>query len=613
MPDHVQNQPTPIEDYALIGDRRTAALVSKSGSIDWLCLPHFDSPAVFAALLGTPRHGRWLIGPKELHATNSRPADDAVRTTRRYLDGTLALETIHRTSTGTVRVLDLMPVTDGRVDVVRIVEGLEGSVTLTHEFIIRFGYGRIAPWVHRETDDSTHGCGQLIRAIAGPDMVVLRGPVLPTASHHRHVGELQVEAGDRLAFDLTWAPSFREVPSGLDIDSRVDQTLAESRQWLGACTYTGPYDEAVRTSLLALRALTDRETGGIVAAATTSLPEDFGGERNWDYRFTWLRDASMTVGAMLATGMLDHTNTWRDWLLRAIAADPQDLQIMYTVDGGRDLPERTLDHLPGYAGSRPVRIGNRAVGQRQSDVLGEVMVCLEQLRHAGGQTDRDSWSMQRLLVEHLETRWQEPDHGLWEIRGEPRHFTHSRVYVWAAFDRAVRAVEEYGFAAPVDRWRQARDAVREEILTRGYHRELNTFTQHYGTTEVDASLLLLPAVGFIAGDDPRMVGTIARIESELIRDGLVLRYRATSGVDGLPGDEHPFLACSFWLVTAYALMGRVDDAHALMRKLLTLRNDVGLLSEEYDPAGSRQVGNFPQALTHLALVNAALVLRETRP
>ncbi len=589
----------PIEDYALIGDRRTAALVSRAGSIDWLCLPQFDSPACFAALLGTPENGRWLIGPAA-----------QARTTRRYLDGTLALEATHETDTGVVTVLDVMPSGDDRVDLIRTITGIQGTVTLTHELIIRFGYGRIAPWINRRTDTAHRLGGELIRAIAGPDMVVLRGPTLPKGAAHRHRGELVVHAGDELVFNLTWSPSYAGVPEPLDLTERIDQTLTESRQWLAECTYQGPYTEAVHTSLLTLRAMTDELTGGIVAAPTTSLPEDFGGERNWDYRYCWLRDASHTVNALVGTGMTDHVYAWRDWLLRAIAGDPQDLQIMYTVDGSRDLPERTLDYLPGYAQSRPVRVGNSAVDQRQSDVVGEVMMCLERLRDVGITPTRSAWGMQCALVNNLATRWQEPDSGLWEIRGPKRNFTHSRVHVWAAFDRGVQAAERHHLPAPLDLWRTVRDTVREEILERGYNAELNTFTQHYDTTEVDASLLLIPAVGFLPADDPRFVGTVERIEKDLLRDGLVRRYRTQSGVDGLAGDEHPFLVCSFWLVSAYAMMGRIDDASALMERLLSLRNDLGLLSEEYDPIGRRQVGNFPQAFSHLGLVGAAVALQQ---
>ncbi|MCW2757536.1 MAG: glycoside hydrolase family 15 protein [Nocardioidaceae bacterium] len=589
--------PLPIEDYAALGDGHTMALVGRDGSIDWLCLPRFDSEACFAALLGGPEHGRWLIGPSGEH-----------RSERRYVGDTGVLETTYTTDTGTVVVTDLMPIDDHRADVVRSVVGVSGSVRMVHEWTVRFDYGRVRPWVHRER----RGDHELIVAAAGPDKLVLRGPRMPVPVDGHHRDEFHVNEGDELIFSTTWIPAHREVPELLPFGDRITATLREHQEWADACVYDGPWRAAVVRSLVTLRGLTHVDTGGIVAAPTTSLPEAFGGARNWDYRYFWLRDASLTLDALLAAGRSGSARLWRGWLLRAVAGDPEDLQIMYTVDGGRRLPERELDHLPGYEDSRPVRVGNAAVDQRQNDVLGEVMSALHHAREQGLQETADSWAMQRSLVEELAEHWQEPDQGLWEIRGEPRLFTHSRVMVWCAFDRAVRAVEEHGVEGPVDRWRSLRDQVRAEVLDRGYDETRGTFVQHYDTTEVDASLLVLPQVGFLAGDDPRMLGTIRAIEEDLLVDGLLQRYRTSSGVDGLAGEENAFLACSFWLVHAYALAGRDDDATRLMNHLVGLSNDVGLLSEEYDVAAGRMAGNFPQAFSHLALVGAAMALSRKR-
>jgi GH15 family glucan-1,4-alpha-glucosidase len=590
-----QPQSTPIEEYAVLGDTETAALVSRGGSIDWLCLPRFDSPACFAALLGTPEHGRWLLGPK-----------GTARSTRRYVENSFVLETIHETDTGAVKVLDLMPLRDGRADIIRSVEGLRGHVTMRHEWIVRFDYGTVRPWVSRGVGHRLDG--EVISAVAGPDMLVLRGSRLPHARDGRHEDEFDVAAGETHTFSTTWFPSFERVPPPLDIDSRIAQTIQWSNEWAARCDYQGPYRELVVRSLLTLRSMTHSRFGGIVAAPTTSLPEDFGGERNWDYRYCWLRDASLTLEALLASGYVDEARLWRNWLLRAVAGDPEDLQIMYAIDGSRRLPERTLDHLPGYAGSVPVRIGNGAVDQRQSDVLGEVMIALDEARARGLEVSPQAWAMQRVLVENLARHWQEPDNGLWEIRGPLRHFTHSRVMVWAAFDRAVRGVETWGLDGPVEEWRELRDRVRDEILKKGFNSERNTFTQHYDTDQVDASLLLIPLVGFLPADDPRVLGTVAAIEGDLLRGGLVLRYRTESGVDGLVGDEHAFLACSWWLVSAYAACGQLDKARDLMDRLVALFNDVGLISEEYDPHGKRMVGNFPRAFSHLAFIGAAHAL-----
>jgi GH15 family glucan-1,4-alpha-glucosidase len=585
----------PIEDYALIGDRGTAALVGKDGSIDWLCLPRFDSSACFAALLGTEDNGRWLLGP----------ADEVESTSRRYVDGTALLETTFTTAGGEVVLLDLMPTGDDRADVVRRLTCTRGTVRIRHDWVVRTDYGRVRPWVTRE---KAHG-NNLIVAVAGPDKIVLFGPRLPRAKGGHHVDEFEMREGDALTFSTTWVRSWRDIPEPLGFDERIAATTDAQREWSVRSPDDVPHADMVRRSLLTLLLMTHEETGGIVAAPTTSLPEDFGGERNWDYRFCWLRDAALTLESLLGAGYAEEAYHWRQWLLRAVAGDPADLQIMYTVDGGRQLPEREVPHLAGYADSRPVRIGNGAVSQRQNDVLGEVMIALELARRAGLDETPNSWSLQRALVEELADHWDEPDNGLWEIRGPQRHFTHSRVMVWVAFDRAVKAVEDHGLEGPADRWRDLRDRVREEILDKGYDSERGTFTQHYDTREVDASLLTIPLVGFLPGDDPRVLGTIDAVTEDLMSDGLLLRYRTETGVDGLPGDEHPFLACSFWLVSALAQAGRRDAATELMDRLCGLANDVGLLSEEYDPAHERMVGNFPQAFSHLTLVQAALTLR----
>ncbi len=582
----------PIEDYALIGDRHTAALVGKNGSIDWLCLPRFDSPACFAGLLGDDSHGHWQLCPTTDYEVS-----------RTYVDGSAALGTTFTTSDGTVTLLDVMPTGDNRADVVRMVTGIEGKVRLRHEWVVRLDYGRIVPWVRRRDIRGEHA----LTAVAGPDKLILRGSRLPIGDKYRHVDEFDVEAGETLTFSMTWIPSYERTPASAE--PPIVATIAAEREWAGRCHDDVPHVDVVRRSLLTLRLLTHELTGGVVAAPTTSLPEEFGGERNWDYRYCWLRDAALTIESLIDAGYTDEARFWRHWLLRAVAGDPDDLQIMYAVDGARHLPEHTLEHLPGYAGSRPVRIGNAAVEQKQTDVLGEVMIALSAARAAGLDDDEDAWDLQRSLVSRLIDTWQEPDHGLWEIRGPRRRFTHSQVMVWAAFDRAVRAVEEEGLEGPVDQWREARDQVRDEVMTRGFDSGRNTFTQHFDTDEVDASLLVLPLTGFIAGDDPRMLGTIEAIEKDLMRDGLLMRYRTETDVDGLPGDEHPFLACSFWLVSAYALAGRLDDANALFDRLVGLVNDVGLLSEEYDPRERRMVGNFPQAFSHLTLVQAAFQLR----
>jgi len=582
--------PVPVAEYAVIGDGRTTALVSRRGSLDWLCLPHVDSAACFARLLGTEDHGRWLL-----------TVPDADEVTRRYLDDSFVLETTYRSPTGTAVVTDSMPINDGRADVVRRLRCTEGTVRVRHEWVVRFGYGAVEPWVTR-----TRAPDEAIRAVAGPDSLTLRGTRLPRARDHRHGDELEVRAGDELVLDLTWTPSWEPVPPPLPAAARVDATRVAWGLWARAARYAGPHREAVVRSLLVLRLLTDFETGGIAAAATTSLPEDPGGERNWDYRYCWLRDAAMTLEALLEQGFREEATQWRDWLLRAVAGDPADVQIMYRIDGGRDLPERELAHLPGYAGARPVRIGNAAVTQVQNDVLGEVMCALHDARRAGVAESADSWSLQRHLVDELLRHWREPDRGIWEVRGAPRHFVHSKVMAWAAVDRAVRAVEEHGLDGPVERWRAARAEIRDDVLAHGWDARRGTFVQSYGATHTDAALLQLVQVGFLPPDDPRVRATVAAIRAELeVAPGLLRRYRTDRTDDGVPGDEQAFLACSFWLADALARTGEADEACAVLDTLVALTNDVGLLAEQYDPATGRMAGNVPQALSHLALVRAA--------
>ncbi|WP_025157330.1 glycoside hydrolase family 15 protein [Leifsonia aquatica] len=585
----------PIEEYALISDCFTGALVGKDGSIDWLCLPRYDSASMFGALLGTEDHGRWLVAP----------ADATAKSTRHYEGDTMILVTRWRTDDGEVEVTDALPMGDHRADVVRRVRGVRGSVRMQQDLRIRFGYASAVPWVRKDTAEHPSA----LVAVAGPDAIVVRGPVLHAADHSHH-GEFTVKAGEIVDLSLTWFPSHRSTPEPPDVDRALQQTRDWWTTWAEGCSHDGPYRDEVVRSLLLLRALTHLETGGIVAAATTSLPESFGGERNWDYRYVWLRDASLTIAVLLAHGYDDYVDHWRDWLLRAIAGDPADVQIMYGLSGERDLGERELTSLPGYQGAHPVRVGNGASTQFQADVIGEVMLALDHGRRNGDDETRFSWALQRALMGYLEEHWREPDHGIWEIRGEPQVFTHSRALVWAAFDCAVRAVERDGLDGPVVRWRTLRDEVRADIEANGFDPERRTYVQHYGAREVDASLLQLAQVGYCDWEDPRMLGTVRAIEEDLLRDGLVLRYRTEKGVDGLPPGEHPFLACSFWLVEQYARSHRLDDARRLMDRLVSLANDVGMLSEEYDVEGRSQAGNTPQALTHLTLVRAADAIAE---
>jgi GH15 family glucan-1,4-alpha-glucosidase len=591
--------PLPIEGYALIGDCHTAALVGRDGSIDWLCLPRFDSPAMFAALLGDPGNGRWLLAP----------AGEVTRTTRSYLGDSFVLSTLWETSTGEVEVIDLMPLGDHRADVLRRIRGVRGTVTMRQELEIRFGYGATVPWVRRIADRDG---APAILAVGGPNAVLLRGGPMPAAAGLRHVGHFDVTAGEIVDLSITWYPSHRDIPRRIDPKLGLDRTLGWWQDWADRAACSGRYAAQVRRSLLVLRALTHADTGGIVAAATTSLPEQFGGSRNWDYRYCWLRDAALTLEALMGHGYLDEARGWRGWLLRAIAGDPGDVQVVYGLAGERDLLEREVPHLAGYGGSRPVRIGNGAVGQYQADVLGEVMVALENTRAAGIDEDEFSWPLQLALLDFIERNWRRPDHGIWEIRGPARLFTHSRVMIWAAFDRAVRAVRLHGLPGPVDRWERMRDTVRDEIEVRGFDAGRGTYTQVLDGTAVDASLLQLAQVGYLAPDDERMLGTVAAIEEDLLRGGLVLRYLTEHGIDGLPPGEHPFLACSFWLAEQYARSGRRRDARALMDRLVAMANDVGLMSEEYDVDAGRHAGNTPQALSHLALVRAADSLDEER-
>ena len=590
-----------IEDYALLSDCHTAALVGKDGSIDWLCLPRYDSASTFGALLGTEDHGRWLLAP----------VGEATMTRREYLGHTFILWTTWSTPTGEVEITEFMGQGNRRADVVRRVRGIRGTVTMGQELRVRFGYATAIPWIRQVRDDDDP---RLI-AVAGPDSIVLRGPRL-SPSDHQHTGEFTVAAGETVDMVLTWYPSHRQAPERMDVDAALENTTAWWEGWASTISYTGPHYKQVVRSLLVLRALSHEDTGGIVAAATTSLPEEFGGTRNWDYRYVWLRDASLTLEVLLDHGFDDEALNWRSWLLRAIAGDPNDVQIMYGLSGERYLPERELLSLPGYEGATPVREGNGAVTQYQADVIGEVMVALQKARDAGVTETEYSWGLQRALLAFIQENWERKDQGIWEIRGPERYFTHSRVMMWAALDRGIQGVQKHGLAGPVEDWIALRDTLRAEIDERGVDPEHGGFVQYYGTEETDASLLVLPQVQFCTHDDPRMLATVKVLEKTLMRGGLLLRYDTSHGVDGLPPGEHPFLACSFWLVEQYAHTGRVDDASALMERLCSFASEMGLLSEEYDVDSARQAGNTPQALSHLALVRAADALaapREVNP
>ncbi|MGQ4429682.1 MULTISPECIES: glycoside hydrolase family 15 protein [unclassified Streptomyces] len=584
-----------IEDYALIGDEQTAALIGMDGSVDWLCLPRFDSAACFARLLGDEDNGHWRIAP-----------EGADRCTRRaYRPDTLVLDTEWETAEGTIRVTDLMPQRHRAPDVVRIVEGLSGKVTVRSTLRLRFDYGAVVPWMRRS--DGHHV------AVAGPDSVWLRSePEVHTWGEDFSThSEFTVEAGEKVAFVLTWHPSHEPRPALVDPYESLRTSVSDWERWAARCRYDGPYRDVVVRSLITLKALTYRPTGGIVAAATTSLPEEMGGVRNWDYRYCWLRDSTLTLGALVSAGYHKEAEAWRDWLLRAVAGDPADLQIMYGVAGERRLPEFELPHLSGFGGSAPVRIGNGAVSQLQLDVYGEVMDSLWLARRAGLSPKPHMWSLQSVLLDWLRDQWKQPDEGLWEVRGGRRHFVHSKVMVWVAADRAVRTLEEYAdLSGDLEGWRELRDEVHRDVCEKGYDPERNTFTQYYGSQELDAALLLIPRFGFLPADDPRVVGTVDAVREALGHDGFVRRYdtAADTPVDGLPGDEGAFLACSFWLVDALQMTGRRKEARVLFERLVGLANDVGLLAEEYDPVAGRQLGNFPQAFSHIGLVNTALAL-----
>jgi GH15 family glucan-1,4-alpha-glucosidase len=579
-----------IEDYAVIGDTQTVALVGCDGSIDWMCAPRFDSDACFAALLGGTRDGRWLLAPR----------GGGRRVTRRYREGTLVLETEIESDDGVVRITDCMPPRQRDVDLVRLVEALRGSVALRLELTPRFGYGAARPWIR------VHGATAL--AIAGPDALCLRGAV-PLERRGGTVGaDFVLHEGTNAAFTLTWYPSHEPPPRALDARQALQETELFWRGWISSCRYAGEWGAAVERSLLTLKALTYAPTGGVIAAATTSLPEQLGGARNWDYRFCWLRDAAFTLHALMGAGFTREAGAWSDWLVRAVAGEPAAVQSVYGVAGERRLTELELPWLPGYEDSRPVRVGNGAISQLQIDVFGEVMDCLHLARRSGLKAEEDAWDVQRALLAQLEAVWREPDEGIWEIRGPRRHFTHSKVMAWVAVDRALRDAQRFRLPCPTSQWSRLRDEIHAEVCRAAWSPERNAFLQSYGSRELDASLLLIPLVGFLPASDPRVRGTIEAIERELVTDGLVRRYRTCSGIDGLSGEEGAFLPCSFWLADCYGLLGRTEEARGLFEHLLSLRNDVGLLSEEYDTSARRLVGNFPQAFSHVALINSAQYL-----
>jgi GH15 family glucan-1,4-alpha-glucosidase len=588
-----------IEDYALIGDMQTAALVCRDGTVDWLCLPRFDSHAIFAGLLGTEDHGFWRLGPA--HAAGTEPPTAA---RRGYLGDSLILESEWDTLHGTVRVTDFMPPRDGAPQLTRIVEGVSGRVRMRSALRMRFSYGRITPWVHKVD-------GRTV-AVAGPDSVWLDSEAETYGEDLTTYSDFTVAPGERIAFTIQWQPSHKDQPPVPDPRGALEATRDFWREWVEHCTYHGPYREAVVRSLITLKALTYAPTGGIVAAPTTSLPEEIGGVRNWDYRYTWLRDAAITLSSLLRTGYREEARAWREWLLRAVAGDPENLQIMYGIAGERELGEAELDWLPGYENSTPVRVGNGAAHQLQLDVYGEVTEALH-LAHMTGLARNDYASLLQLkLIQYLENHWDEPDEGIWEVRGPRRHFVHSKVMAWVAVDRTIKLLESGEADGPLEKWRELRDDIHRDVCERGYDAERNTFTQSYGSKELDASLLLIPQMGFLPPDDKRVIGTIEAIQRELsTTDGFILRYPTdgdSAGLDGLPGDEGAFLACSFWMADDLAMIGRVDEARKLFEKLLALRNDLGLLAEEWDPRLQRQVGNFPQAFSHVPLIDTALRL-----
>jgi GH15 family glucan-1,4-alpha-glucosidase len=589
--------PMAIEDYGLVGDCKTAALIGRDGSIDWLCWPRFDSAACFASLLGNAENGRWSI----------RPADGSCQSSRSYLGDTMVLETVFTTPEGTFAVIDFMPIGRSDTSVIRIVEGRTGRVRIHMNLIVRFDYGSAVPWVTRLANDNG------VQAVAGPNLVSLRSSVRLDGENLSTGADFNIASGERVPFVLTYGPSHLDPPPAIDPYAALAQTLAYWGQWSARCSYHGRRREAVIRSLLTLKALTFAETGGIVAAPTTSLPERIGATRNWDYRYCWVRDATLTLTALMGAGYFNEAKDWRNWLHRAVAGSPEAVQIMYGIAGERRLDEWEIPWLPGYQNSAPVRVGNAASGQLQLDVWGEMMDALHLAREGDLASLPSAWSLQCMALEHLEKIWQDPDDGIWEVRGGRKHFTHSKVMAWVAFDRTIRDAEKYSLEAPVERWRVVRDEIRQTICEKGYNAERGTFTQSFGSNELDASLLLIPTVGFLPADDPRVARTVTAIELELVSDGFVLRYRTESGADGLPAGEGVFLACSFWLADVYQLQGRVAEADALVDRILALRNDLGLLSEEYDTKTGRQVGNFPQAFSHLALVRTALSLHHEEP
>jgi GH15 family glucan-1,4-alpha-glucosidase len=586
---------SPIEDYALIGDCQSAALVSRDGSIDWLCWPRFDSEACFAALLGTPDNGRWLVAPRE----------EGARITRRYRPDTLILETHFETPDGAATLVDFMPHGSPQSEIIRIVHGTRGKLAMHTELILRFGYGAIVPWVTRLENGAT-------RAIAGPDMVILRTPVHVKGKGMTTVGEFTVGRGETIPLVLTYDRSHNPLPEASDPTAALEQTEKFWTEWAAKCRPAGEWSDTVRRSVITLKALTYEPTGGIVAAPTTSLPEKIGGERNWDYRYCWLRDATLTLLGTMHAGYYKEADAWREWLLRAVAGSPNQLQIMYGIRGERRLDEWVAEWLPGYEKSRPVRIGNAAHTQLQLDVFGEIMDTYHQARRGGLNTNESGWDTQLKFLEHLEMIWQQPDHGIWEMRGPPQHFVYSKVMAWVGFDRSIKSAETFGLEGPVETWSKMRDEICEEVCERGFNKKLGTFVQAYDSDQLDANLLLLPCVGFLPVSDPRIERTIAAIERHLLRDCFVLRYSTDEVEDALPPGEGAFLACSFWLVDVYILQERFDEAERLFRRLIALANDVGLLSEEYDPAAKRLIGNFPQAFSHLALINSAYNLTRVR-
>jgi GH15 family glucan-1,4-alpha-glucosidase len=586
-----------IEDYAVIGDGATMALVSRSGSIDWLCWPRFDSAACFASLLGTADHGRWCIAPV---------GDSSSR--RRYCPETLILETTFESPTGAATVTDFMPLRGSASRVVRIVRGVSGTVSFRCELLIRFDYGSIIPWI-----SETSGATRELHAVAGPDKLTLRTQVALRAEGHLTVADFTVAAGEEVSFVLTYSSSHLAAPHAIDVAKALDETRKFWKEWSSQCRYEGPWRDAVLRSLMTLKAMIYQPTGGIVAAATTSLPEQIGGVRNWDYRFCWLRDATFTLLALLDGGYVDEAERWRDWLVRALAGAPSQAQIMYGLAGERRLTEWEVDWLPGYENSRPVRIGNAAANQRQLDIYGEVADALHHAREAGLAPAAAAWAVQVELTNHVGAIWTEPDEGIWEVRGPRQHFTHSKVMAWVAMDRAIKAAEKYRLTAPLARWREIRDAIHADVCSKGFSAGKQCFVQAYGSEQLDASLLMIPLVGFLSPGDVRVRATVDAIGRELMIDGLVRRYHTATTDDGLPGGEGAFLACSFWYVDNLVLLGRHAEARDFFERLLALRNDVGLLAEEYDTGAGRQLGNFPQAFSHVALVSSAYNLSEHEP